>query len=227
MAALVSDLIETIKGWHGIDDPTNEDAITNDDCIKWINWARERICRVAIYSPYTEEEDSIELNGRTNKLPDGWLAFDSLYMIDDDGAQKRITWYPVKRLFDARYPDRTKTGTVRAATQFGKNMIVAFIPASKATIYRSLRRIPDPMTGTTDTDDLLNDLRTTIEWGALTVSSEWATVPEAKQAYWEGKFNEDLEILHALYATSKNPPNRIISSAYGAIFPLDDTEEDD
>jgi hypothetical protein len=227
MGVTVMDLIGTIKGWHGIDDPDNEDAITNARCLEWINWARERICRVAVYSPYTEEESTIDIKSteRTTELPDGWLAYDSLYQIDDEGNHKSVIWYPVKKLFDARYPDRTKTGEVVAGTQYGKAVVWAFIPTVNTKIYTSQRRVPDPMVNTADSDDLLVDLRTTIEWGALVISSEWATVPEEKQAKWEAHFQTDLDILHNQYAIQKNPPNRIISSGYGAIFPRDDSED--
>jgi len=214
------DLVGHLKENHGIDDPDNEDALTNVQCLKWINMARRKIQReIKLRFSEFEDTDVLAASGRTVALPTGFIAFYSLYYIDDDGNYKQVAWFNSKKLFDQRFPDRTLEGTLIAATQWGTNMILGLIPSASVTLYRSgLKLVPDLAYGVGETDAFLDACWEAILWMALIISGEHATVPADKHMEWKQFAASELTVLRKNYKVAKVRPNRIISNDIGTVI---------
>ena len=136
-------LLGYIKGWHGIYDPANEDAITNDECLIWIDMARRSICGGPKLR-FSEFEDTMATvaSKREYELPTGWMSFTDLYYIDDDDNRKALEWYSDIKRFYKRFPDRSLEGTVVGAVQWGNDLILGLVPNEIITIYRAGHKLP-------------------------------------------------------------------------------------
>jgi len=219
-----TELLGKIKGWHGIYDPTNEDAITNDECLEWIDIGRRYVCRTPRLR-FSEFEDTMVTvaSTRAYDLPAGWMSFTDLYYIDDDAQRKAIEWYSDKKRFNKRFPDPTLEGTVVGAVQWKNQLIFGLIPTEEVTIYRSGHKLPATL-GLGETDDLLDELWENILWLALVTSGEYYTVPERKHGQWKQWAAEATEANRVLYKTAKTPPGRIVSHGPGTITPAFEEE---
>jgi len=217
-------LIGYIKGWHGISDPDNEDAITNAEALLWINMARRTICRGPKLR-FSEFEDSMNTvaSTRAYDLPTGWMSFSDLYYIDDDDNRKALEWYSNIKRFYKRFPDRTLEGTVTGAVQWGNQMLLGLIPSEIITIYRAGHKLPDDL-GLGATDDMLDELWETIMWQTLVTSGEHQTVPETKHNEWKNRAADAIENARVLYRTAKTPPGRVVSNTPGTITPVYEEE---
>ena len=214
-----TELLGKIKGWHGIYDAANEDAITNDECLEWIDMARRSLCRGPKLR-FSEFEDTMatEASTRAYDLPAGWMSFTDLYYIDDDDNRKAIEWYSDKKRFNRRFPDPTLEGTVVGAVQWGNQLVFGLIPTEIVTIYRSGHKLPATL-GLGETDDLLDELWENIMWIALVTSGEYYTVPKTKHSEWKMRAKKETDENRVLYRTAKTPPGRVISQTPGTITP--------
>jgi len=215
-----TEVIGKIKGWHGIYDPDNEDAITNAEALEWINMARRTVCRGPKLR-FSEFEDTMltVASTRAYDLPAGWMSFTDLYYIDDDDNRKALEWYSDKKRFNQRFPDKTLEGTVTGAVQWGNQIILGLIPTEEVTVYRSGHKLPADL-GLGETDDLLDELWENIMWIALVTSGEYYTVTEQKHNEWKNRAAEDTKNNRVLYRTAKTPPGRIVSQTPGTITPV-------
>lgn len=219
-----TEVIGYMKGWHGIYDPANEDALTNAECLQWLNMARRWLCKKANLR-FSEWESTFSLvaGTRAYDLPVGWLDFADLYYIDDNGRKVDLTWYSSKARFDKKYPVRTEAGTPTGAVQWGNSILIGPVPDEDMTLYVSGHVLPDDL-GLGATDDMLNEVWEECMWFALVTSGEYHTVPEQKHSEWKTRAAEGYENLRVRYRTAKTPPGRIVTRGPGTI--ITQNEED-
>ncbi len=215
-----AELAGLMKAWHGIYDPANEDAITNVECLLWINMARRSLCRgpKLRFSEFENHEDTTA-SKRAYELPAGWMSFSDLYYLDDNDSRKPLEWFSNIKRFYRRFPDRTLEGTVVGAVQWGNEMVLGLVPSEEVRIFRAGHKLPADLSWDA-TDDLLDELWENIMWVALVTSGEYHTVPASKHAEWKSRAFEDTTNNRVLYRTAKTPPGRIVTSSPGTITPV-------
>ena len=227
--AELADVLAEIKAWHGIYDASNQDAITNKEIIRWLNTARAKLMRKYLLR-FSEVAGLINLTqwSDTGDLPDRWLGFTDMFIYDapTDPTRHEIKWYRSIRRFAMKYPSTTTVrGTPKAAAQWGNTIL--FGPGSDGdhvVVWRG-HCIPADYVSGGYSDHMMANARDALVFGALVISAEFHTVPEAKQSKWEQYAAEQEAIVRKTYRTSKTSYSKIVCHDPGTIV-VPDEEED-